>query len=100
MLSPAPQTPPPQTASPRSPPPRTPSARAALPLAPGEPSAEDALADLAGPVPAPREAALGAFRRHLGRLRAHVQQEFEEGRLGGLAAARLLAQLTDTLITA
>ncbi len=95
MLSPSPQTPPPQTPSPQPPSARVPPAPAS-----GQPPADDALADLAGPVPVPREAALGAFRRHLGRLRAHVQQEFEEGRIGGLVAARLLAQMTDTLITA
>ena len=46
----------------------------------------------------PRDAALGAFRRHLGRIQAHVRDTFELGTLPGLKAARLLASLTDGLI--
>ncbi len=48
----------------------------------------------------PRDAALGAFRRHLARIQQHVQQEFEQDQITGLQAARLLGKLTDGLIGA
>ena len=48
--------------------------------------------------PPPRDTALAAFRRHLGRMQAHVRDTFEEGNLPGLKAARLLAALTDGVI--
>jgi len=49
--------------------------------------------------PVPRDAALGAFRRHLGRVQQQVRDTFEEGNLPGMQAARMLAGLTDGLIT-
>ncbi|MBU6499535.1 MAG: [protein-PII] uridylyltransferase, partial [Rhodospirillales bacterium] len=77
-----------------------------LPSAPEDATAQlrQALAALVcGPTsgddgPVPRDAALGAFRRHLTRIQAHVRDTFEEGGVSGLAAARLLAGLTDGLI--
>ncbi len=61
----------------------------------------DTLADLGGERGVvPRDAALGAFRRHLARVQAHVRHAFEHERLDGLQAARLLATLTDGLIRA
>jgi [protein-PII] uridylyltransferase len=48
----------------------------------------------------PRDAALGAFRRHLARIQTRVRDNFENGRLDGSAAARLLSSLTDGLIAA
>ncbi len=48
--------------------------------------------------PIPREDALGAFRRHLARIQAHVREAFELGTLPGLKAARLLATLMDGLM--
>jgi [protein-PII] uridylyltransferase len=50
--------------------------------------------------PVPREAALGAFRRHLARIQHHVQHTFEQEQITGLQAARLLGKLTDGLISA
>jgi [protein-PII] uridylyltransferase len=47
----------------------------------------------------PREAALAAFRRHLGRIQNYVREAFERGEVSGLPAARLLAALTDGLIS-
>ena len=57
-----------------------------------------ALAALGPPASVPRDQVLAAFRRHLGRLQAHVRTRFEVGELGGLQAARLLASLSDGLI--
>ena len=48
----------------------------------------------------PRDAALGAFRRHLARIQAHVQHAFEQRPATGLKAARQLAALIDGLIAA
>jgi len=48
----------------------------------------------------PREAALAAFRRYVARVQNHVQELFETGSLPGLAAGRLLGQLTDGVIAA
>src|SRR5579859_5987629 len=50
--------------------------------------------------PVSRDAALGAFRRHLARIQQHVQHTFEQEQITGLQAARLLGKLTDGLITA
>ncbi len=47
---------------------------------------------------APRDAALGLFRRHLARVQGHIRDTFELGTLPGLKAARLLGALTDGLI--
>ena len=47
-----------------------------------------------------RDAALGAFRRHLARIQQHVQHAFEQDQITGLQAARLLGKLTDGLISA
>ena len=59
-----------------------------------------ALAALGPAASAPRDDVLSVFRRHLGRLQAHVRTRFEAGELGGLQAARLLASLSDGLIAA
>ncbi|HTI83881.1 MAG TPA: [protein-PII] uridylyltransferase [Acetobacteraceae bacterium] len=80
MLSPVTQTPPPETSV---------SALAAALAA----LTEDG-------VPVSRDAALGAFRRHLARIQQHVQHAFEQDQITGLQAARLLGKLTDGLITA
>jgi [protein-PII] uridylyltransferase len=50
--------------------------------------------------PVSRDAALGAFRRHLARIQQHVQHAFEQEQISGLQAARLLGKLTDGLIAA
>ena len=50
--------------------------------------------------PAPRDAALGVFRRHLARIQMDVRDLFESNQLTGLPAARRLAALTDGLIAA
>jgi [protein-PII] uridylyltransferase len=50
--------------------------------------------------PLPRDEALAAFRRQLGRIQTHVQQRFERDGLNGLAAARLHAGLMDELVSA
>ncbi len=47
----------------------------------------------------PREAALALFRRHLAHIQGKVRDAFEQGEMSGLVAARLLAGLTDGLIT-
>jgi [protein-PII] uridylyltransferase len=48
---------------------------------------------------APREQALGVFRRHLARIQQDVRDAFEQGQLTGMPAARRLAALVDGLIT-
>ena len=59
----------------------------------------DLLADLVpGGKPVPREEAVALLRRHLGRVQNRVQQAFEVHDLSGLAAARWLAALTDTVM--
>ena len=68
-------------------------------LLPAEPEAatallKDALAHLSEGGPAPREAVLSVFRRHLARVQHHVQEAFEAGcaprvRLGASHAAAL-----------
>jgi [protein-PII] uridylyltransferase len=50
--------------------------------------------------PPPRDVALAAFRRQLGRIQSHVQTRFERDNINGLVAARLNAGLMDELITA
>src|SRR6516225_12051566 len=50
--------------------------------------------------PVSRDAALGAFRRHLARIQQHVQHAFEQDQITGLQAARLLGKLTNGLIVA
>jgi [protein-PII] uridylyltransferase len=71
-----------------------------LPEAPADATAvlADMLAQAAGPAGLAREAALGAFRRHLARIQGDVQQAFEQGHLSGLQAAERLAWLTDGVI--
>jgi [protein-PII] uridylyltransferase len=51
-------------------------------------------------LPVSRDAAIGAFRRHLARIQQHVQHAFEQDQITGLQAARLLGKLTDGLISA
>jgi [protein-PII] uridylyltransferase len=59
----------------------------------------DALAELAGEAGGvAREAALGAFRRHLARVQHQVQHAFERDEISGLAAARHLACQMDAVI--
>jgi [protein-PII] uridylyltransferase len=62
----------------------------------------DIAACLAQTVPpgAPRDEALAAFRRQLGRIQGFVQQRFELDGITGLAASRLHAGLMDELVTA
>ena len=74
---------------------------APLPKAPEAANAilSDALAALAneqGNVP--REAVVGAFRRHLARIQNYVQHAFEQEQITGLQAARLLGKLIDGVI--
>jgi len=60
-----------------------------------------ALADLVPPAnPPPRDMALAAFRRQLGRIQSHVQTRFERDGINGLLASRLHAGLVDALISA
>jgi [protein-PII] uridylyltransferase len=47
-----------------------------------------------------RDAALGAFRRHLSHIQGEVRDKFEQGEMSGLTAARRLAELTDGLVFA
>src|ERR1700712_1300387 len=74
-----------------------------LPRAP-EPAASllsDALAALAeegGTVS--RDAAVGAFRRHLARSQSYVQHAFEQEQITGLQACRLLGALIDGVVSA
>ena len=61
----------------------------------------EALSRLAAPgQKVPRDAALAAFRRYVARVQNHVQELFEAGNMPGLAAGRLLGQLTDGVIAA
>ncbi|MSP00888.1 MAG: [protein-PII] uridylyltransferase [Acetobacteraceae bacterium] len=72
-----------------------------MPKAPEAAAAQlsDALAALAqAHSPIPREAALGAFRRHLARIQNYVRQAFEQEQLTGLQAARLLGALVDGVV--
>ena len=73
-----------------------------MPKAPEAAAAQlsDALAALAAEEsPIPREAALGAFRRHLARIQTYVRQAFEQEQLTGLQAARLLGALVDGVVS-
>ena len=47
-----------------------------------------------------REAAVGAFRRHLARIQSYVQHAFEHEQITGLQAARLLGALIDGVVAA
>ncbi len=47
-----------------------------------------------------RDAALGAFRRHLARIQQHVQEAFENEQITGLQAGRMLGALIDGLVAA
>jgi len=49
--------------------------------------------------PLPRDAALAVFRRHLARVQTYVRDTFEDGNLGGLKAARMLAGYMDGLLS-
>ncbi len=61
----------------------------------------DTLASLAtDPGGVSRDAALGAFRRHLARIQHHVQEAFEHEQITGLEAGRKLGALVDGLVTA
>ncbi len=46
----------------------------------------------------PRDAALGAFRRHLARIQQHVRDEFESAHRNGFESCHVLAGLIDGLI--
>ncbi len=73
-----------------------------MPRAPEAAAAQlsDALAALAAEQsPVPRDAALGAFRRHLARIQTYVRQAFEQEQLTGLQSARLLGALVDGVIS-
>jgi [protein-PII] uridylyltransferase len=50
--------------------------------------------------PPPRDVALAAFRRQLGRIQSHVQTRFERDGINGLTASRLHAGLMDELVGA
>ncbi|MBS0640085.1 MAG: [protein-PII] uridylyltransferase [Acetobacteraceae bacterium] len=56
------------------------------------------LADEGGSIP--RDAAVGAFRRHLARIQSYVQHAFEHEQITGLQAARLLGALVDGVVSA
>ena len=58
----------------------------------------DALDELRVGGKVPRDAALGAFRRHLARIQQHVREEFETYRMAGVEAAQRLASLTDGVV--
>jgi [protein-PII] uridylyltransferase len=47
-----------------------------------------------------RDAAVGAFRRHLARIQSYVQHAFEHEQITGLQAARLLGALIDGVVAA
>src|SRR5271169_793674 len=73
--------------------PRAPEAAASL--------LSDALAGIAGESGAvSRDAAVGAFRRHLARIQSYVQHAFEQEQITGLQAARLLGALIDGVVSA
>jgi [protein-PII] uridylyltransferase len=58
----------------------------------------EAIAQLGAGGSVPRDAALGAFRRHLARIQQHVRDEFETYRMMGVEAAQRLAALTDGVV--
>ena len=73
-----------------------------MPRAPEAAAAQlsEALAALAAEQsPIPRDAALGAFRRHLARIQTYVREAFEQEQLTGLQAARLLGALVDGVVS-
>ena len=73
--------------------PRAPEAAASL--------LSDALAGIAGESGSvSRDAAVGAFRRHLARIQSYVQHAFEQEQITGLQAARLLGALIDGVVSA
>jgi [protein-PII] uridylyltransferase len=73
--------------------PRAPEAAASL--------LSDALAGIAEESGAvSRDAAVGAFRRHLARIQSYVQHAFEQEQITGLQAARLLGALVDGVVSA
>jgi len=58
-----------------------------------------ALAQLrAGGAAVPRDAVLGAFRRHLARIQQTVRDDFETYRMAGVEAAQRLSSLTDGVV--
>ena len=63
---------------------------------------QEALASLSveGGGSVPRDAAVGAFRRHLARIQSYVQHAFEHEQITGLQAARLLGELIDGVVSA
>ncbi len=63
---------------------------------------QEALASLSaeGGGSVPRDAAVGAFRRHLARIQSYVQHAFEHEQITGLQAARLLGGLIDGVVSA
>ena len=72
-----------------------------MPKAPEAAAAQlsEALAALAAEhSPIPRDAVLGAFRRHLARIQLYVRQAFEQEQLTGLQAARLNGALVDGVV--
>ena len=74
----------------------------AMPKAPEAAAAQlsEALGALAAEQsPIPRDAAIGAFRRHLARIQNYVRQAFEQEQLTGLQAARLLGVLVDGVVS-
>jgi [protein-PII] uridylyltransferase len=72
-----------------------------MPTPPKPPEIAAALAELVqGAKAPPRDDALAAFRRQLGRIQAHVQLRFEQDGLNGLLASRLQAGLMDELVGA
>ena len=66
---------------------------------PDTPTRTDALDTDAIMAKEAREAALGKFRRRLGRIQADVREAFEKEHISGLIAARRLSGLMDELIT-
>ena len=75
-----------------------------IPLLPAPEVAASTLADALSALEAEhgsvqREAALDAFRRHLGRIQTYVQNAFEQEQVTGLQAARLLGSLIDGVIS-
>jgi len=66
---------------------------------PDTPTRTDALDSDAIMAKEAREAALGKFRRRLGRIQADVREAFEKEHISGLIAARRLSGLMDELIT-
>ncbi len=69
-----------------------------MPPAPKQPAIGAALAELVPQAnPPPRDVALNAFRRQLGRIQSYVRERFETEGMNGLLAARLNAGLMDEM---